>query len=61
MPSNQGAPLESLYKAARGRGVEFAEEFVPTTRTFDTSELRLSYTEWGDPDLPVVVLLHGFA
>ena len=61
MPSNQRAPLESLYKAARGRGVEFSEEFVPTTRTFDTSELRLSYTEWGDPGLPVVVLLHGFA
>ena len=61
MPSNQGASLESLYKAARGRGVEFAEEFVPTTRTFDASELRLSYTEWGDPSLPTVILLHGFA
>lgn len=61
MPSNQRAPLESLYKAARGRGVEFSEEFVPTTRTFDTSELRLSYTEWGDRGLPAVVLLHGFA
>ena len=61
MPINHGPPLESLYKAARGRGVEFAEEFVPTTRTFDASELRLSYTEWGDPGLPTVILLHGFA
>ena len=61
MPINHGAPLESLYKVARGRGVEFAEEFVPTTRTFDASELRLSYTEWGDPGLPTVVMLHGFA
>ena len=61
MPINQPPPLESLYKAARGRGVEFAEEFVPTTRTFDASELRLSYTEWGDPGLPTVVMLHGFA
>jgi|TARA_Y100000758_G_scaffold235923_1_gene172308 pimeloyl-ACP methyl ester carboxylesterase len=61
MPINQTPPLESLYKAARGRGVEFAEEFVPTTRTFDASELRLSYTEWGDPGLPTVVMLHGFA
>ncbi len=61
MPINHGPPLESLYKTARGRGVEFAEEFVPTTRTFDASELRLSYTEWGDPGLPTVILLHGFA
>ena len=61
MPINQTPPLESLYKAARGRGVEFAEEFVPITRTFDASELRLSYTEWGDPGLPTVVMLHGFA
>ena len=61
MPSNQRAPLESLYKAARGRGVEFSEEFVPPTRTFDTSQLRLRYTDWGDPCLPAVVLLHGFA
>ena len=61
MPINQALALESLYKAARGRGVEFAEEFVPTTRTFDASELRLSYTEWGDPGLPTVVMLHGFA
>ena len=53
--------LATLYGAARDRGVNFSEEFVPRNGEFDTGNLTLRYTEWGDPSLPTVLLLHGFA
>ena len=53
--------LATLYRAARDRGVNFSEEFVPRYGEFDTGNLTLRYTEWGDPALPTVLLLHGFA
>ncbi|MGE0628081.1 MAG: alpha/beta fold hydrolase [Hyphomicrobiaceae bacterium] len=32
---------------------------TPTSRTFISQRLRLHYVEWGDPDAPPLVLLHG--
>ena len=53
--------LSTLYRAARDRGVNFSEEFVRRYGEFDTGNLMLRYTEWGDPALPTILLLHGFA
>ncbi len=53
--------MATLYEAARKAGVLFADELAPTERRFDTGELELSYLEWGPPDAPPVLLLHGFA
>ncbi len=53
--------MATLYEAARKAGVQFADELAPTERRFDTGELELSYLDWGPPDAPPVILLHGFA
>lgn len=53
--------MASLYEAARKAGVPFADELAPAERRFDTGELELGYLDWGPPDAPPVILLHGFA
>ncbi len=53
--------MATLYEAARELGVPFTSEFEPSQNKFETPELALNYLEWGSPDSPTVVLLHGFA
>jgi pimeloyl-ACP methyl ester carboxylesterase len=37
-----------------------ATEFLgPTSHTFTSQRLRLHYTEWGNPDAPPLLLIHG--
>jgi pimeloyl-ACP methyl ester carboxylesterase len=61
MREGASAPLETLYHAARARGVPFAEDFVPRNGEVHTGQITLRYTEWGDATKPTVLLLHGFA
>lgn len=61
MRDNISAPLDTLYHAARARGVPFVEDFVPRNGELKTDQLTLRYTEWGEPANPTVLLLHGFA
>jgi esterase len=51
----------SLYDAARAMGVVFSKEAVPQDRFVTANGLRFHYLEWGEPDSPPVMLLHGFA
>ena len=51
----------SLYDAARAKGVTFASEAAPRDRFIDANSMRFHYLEWGDPQSPPVMLLHGFA
>ena len=51
----------SLYDAARAMGVPFAKEVEPTDRYASANGLRFHYLDWGDPDNPPMLLLHGFA
>ena len=57
-PSSRGL---SLYDAARAMGVAFANETVPQDRYVTANGLRFHYLEWGEPQNPPVLLLHGFA
>ena len=58
---NSEEMLSTLYTAARDRGIEFSEEFVPTEGEFNTGPVTLKYLEWGNPKQPTLLLLHGFA
>ena len=49
----------SLYEAARGMGVSFAQENQPTDRTVQANGLNFHYLEWGDPSNPKILMLHG--
>ena len=51
----------SLYDAARAKGVTFASEAAPRDRFIDANGMRFHYLEWGDPQSPPIMLLHGFA
>ena len=51
----------SLYDAARAKGVTFASEAAPQDRFIDANGMRFHYLEWGDPQSPPIMLLHGFA
>ncbi len=51
----------SLHDAARAAGVAFAKEAVPQDRFVTANGLRFHYLEWGEPDNPPMLLLHGFA
>ena len=61
MPNGESAPLDTLYHAARERGVQFVEEFTPHSGEVQAGEVTLRYTEWGNPEAPSLLLLHGFA
>ena len=53
--------MVNLYDTARALGVPFTLEHKRSRRTLQTSDLALNYFEWGSPDSPRVMLLHGFA
>lgn len=56
--SSQGL---SLYDAARAVGVKFENEAVPRDGFVEANGLNFHYLEWGDPNNPPMLLLHGFA
>ena len=49
----------SLYEAARGMGVSFAQENQPTDKTVHANGLNFHYLEWGNPGKPDILMLHG--
>ncbi len=49
----------SLYEAARGMGVSFAQEYQPTDKTVRANNLNFHYLEWGNPANPKILMLHG--
>jgi len=53
--------MANLYDTARVLGVPFTAEHKPNRRILQTSDLALNYFEWGSPDSPRILLLHGFA
>ena len=57
-PATQGL---SLYEAARVAGVTFSTEAVPEDRFVEANDMRFHYLDWGNPDKPDMLLLHGFA
>ena len=61
LTSQTSKPGLSLYDAARAKGVTFANEAAPRDEFVEANGLRFHYLEWGEPDGPPVMLLHGFA
>ncbi len=64
MTSNaQQPPAESrgltLYEAARRFHVPFQSEARPRNRDVEAGGLRFHYLEWGSPDRPTLLMLHG--
>ena len=63
MPANAPSPQEpkglSLYEAARRFHVPFEAEAKPRDGEVDAGDLRFHYLEWGDPDHPTLLMLHG--
>ena len=57
-PKSQGL---SLHDAARAQGVTFQREAVPEDRYVEANGMRFHYLDWGNPDGPDMLLLHGFA
>ena len=57
-PQRQGL---SLHEAARAQGVTFEREAVPEDRYVEANGMRFHYLDWGNPDAPHMLLLHGFA
>ena len=57
-PQDQGL---SLHDAARAQGVTFDREAVPDDRFVKANGMRFHYLDWGNPDAPDMLLLHGFA
>ena len=51
----------SLHEAARRMGVQFTVENEPVDRFIEVNGLKLHYLEWGQPDLPTIVMLHGIS
>ncbi len=64
MTTSQHAPESrglSLHDAARSQGVTFQREAVPEDRFVDANGMRFHYLDWGNPDAPDMLVLHGFA
>ena len=51
----------SLYEAARAAGVEFARETYPTDGILRLGGMDFHYLDWGKPDAPPILMLHGMA
>lgn len=50
-----------LHAAARRQGVPFTSEALPLDGYANVNGLRLHYLDWGHPNNPTVLVLHGFA
>ena len=61
MTSQASKQALSLYDAARAMGVKFTNENAPQDKFVDANSMRFHYLEWGNPDNPPMLLLHGFA
>ena len=57
-PQSQGL---SLHDAARDQGVTFEREAIPEDLFVEANGMRFHYLDWGNPDAPDMLLLHGFA
>ena len=51
----------SLHDAARSVGITFTCEWTPNSNFIEANGLKFHYLEWGNPNNPVLFLLHGFA
>ena len=49
----------SLHDAARQMGVPFTVENEPADRFIEVNGMRFHYLEWGEPDKPTIMMLHG--
>jgi len=45
---------------ARAAGVKFSSEHVPKDAYVTANGLRFHYLEWGEPDTPTILMLHGY-
>lgn len=59
--TSQASQGLSLHDAARAAGVTFSTEAEPEDRFVEANGLRFHYLDWGNPDKPDMLLLHGFA
>jgi pimeloyl-ACP methyl ester carboxylesterase len=50
---------QPALRQAPGRGFYRAMQYGPSSNAFISQRLRLHYVEWGAPDAPPVVLVHG--
>jgi pimeloyl-ACP methyl ester carboxylesterase len=51
----------NLFDAARAAGITFTSEFLPADKFIEANGMRLHYLDWGNPDRPDMLLLHGGA
>jgi hypothetical protein len=51
--------LEHLHRAAEIAGVDIGASVGPRARNVVSNHIRLGVLEWGQPDAPTIVLLHG--
>jgi pimeloyl-ACP methyl ester carboxylesterase len=49
----------TLHQAARQKGVTFTQENEPVDRNVPVNGMNFHYLEWGQPDSPLIVMLHG--
>ena len=49
----------TLYQAARQKGVPFTQENEPTDHDVTVNGMNFHYLEWGNPQNPTLLLLHG--
>ena len=61
MTSQASKQALSLYDAARAMDVKFTNENAPQDKFVNANGMRFHYLEWGNPDNPPMLLLHGFA
>lgn len=50
---------ESLRRAARQAGMAISEFVAPASRHVLSHQIRLHYLDWGNPDKPPILFLHG--
>ena len=50
-----------LWEAARDAGVQFAEEVLPEDKFLRVNGMSFHYLDWGNPEKPQMLLLHGGA
>jgi pimeloyl-ACP methyl ester carboxylesterase len=51
----------NVFDAARAAGITFTSEVMPEDQYVEANGMRLHYLDWGNPNLPKMLLLHGGA